>query len=406
MKKNLLKRLLSYIFKNKALFIVVVISSVFYALLTLLSPLLIGNSIDMILSASFSSFLTSLLFLLASYIFLFLFDFLLTFSSTKLATMVSKILRIEMFHQLIKLPFSYLDRTPPGEITNHFSIDTDNIMNGIIQSLPRLIIGLATILISIFVMFYLNRILASILIITAPIMYYLSKFITLNTNRFYISRTNLTSHLNSYAEEITSGIKTIKNFSYELNAKNKFEKQNQQVRSFSLKASFYSSLSHPITRLVSNSGYILVGVMGAYLASKGKLSIGEISTFLLYTTIFTRPFSEITSVVSELQLSLASAKRIFDFLDQKSEIDSGKLIPATFEGNIEFRNVNFSYRKDSPFITNFNLVIPKGTTTAIVGKTGSGKTTIFNLLMRFYEIQDGAIYIRRHQYFGYSQSNS
>ena len=245
-------------------------------------------------------------------------------------------------------------------------------------------------------MINLNIWITLILIIVSIFMFLISKFIIKNTSKLFDKRANMLADLNSYVEEIISSKQTLDNYNYEDTIKKKFKNKNDTLYNYGYKAQFYSSLTNPSTRLISNSSYVLIGIIGIIFAKIGLLTIGNISSFLLYTNIFTKPFNEISSIFSEIQTAFSSAKRFLAFIknDESIEFKKNSLLPITnLNGIIEFKNVFFSYEKDKKLIENFNLYIPKNKSVAIVGKTGSGKTTIINLLSRFYEIQNGEILI-------------
>ena len=245
-------------------------------------------------------------------------------------------------------------------------------------------------------MINLNIPLTVLLIVLSLLMFAISKYIVSHTNNMFVKRADLLAKLNAYTDELISGKKTFDNFNYnEISGKN-FKEKNSELYNYGYKTQFYSSLTNPSTRFVSNLSYIIIAMLGIIFCKNGNLTIGNISTFLIYTNLFTRPFNEITAVFSEIQTAIASYKRILKFIatpiiENLPSSNSIKL-PEKPNYSIEFKNVYFSYT-DKPFIQDFNLYIPNGKSIAIVGKTGSGKTTIINLLNRFYEISSGEILI-------------
>ena len=297
------------------------------------------------------------------------------------------------FQKINNIKIKEIDKIEYGNILNQFSIDLENISNGIIQGLPKIISGIVIVIFSIIVMLKMNIKMSIILIIVAPVMYFISKWVTKNTNVFFNHRANIVAKLNNNAEEFITYQNTVRDFNYEEISEKKFDDLNTELYKTGVKAQFYSALTNPITRLVSNIGYVLTGIVGVILMLNGEITIGDIMTFLMYTSIFTRPFNEITAILSELQTAFASSKRIDEFLNcEEEKFETTNQDIMKIKGNIEFKNVEFSYTKD-PFIKNFNLKVKAGEKIAIVGKTGAGKTTIVNLLMRFYEIDNGDIYI-------------
>lgn len=388
-----MKRLLKYILQFKFLFIGICLFSLLSALCNIIAPVFVGNIIDEMISKDSKLFL-NLFFLLSLYLFLFISNILLNLFLTKLTSKTSLNIRNDLFNKLNKLTIAYTDKEKYGDIVNRFTVDVDNLSNGIITSLSKITIGVITTIASIIIMLEINYVMAIILIFVAPIMYIISNYIKKKTNKLFTKRAYKLSELNGFTEEIISGQKTFKDFSYEDIAIKNFKNINHDLYYIGLKSQFYSSLTNPSTRFISNLAYIFVGILGILFTKAERITIGNLSTFLIYTSVFTRPFNEITAAIAEIQTSLASSSRIFEFLDEPDEIDSSKNLPIkSLNGYIEFNDVDFSYSKDTSFIRNLNLSVNKGETIAIVGKTGAGKTTIINLLMRFYEISNGEIII-------------
>lgn len=386
-----MKRLSKYILQFKLLFIFICIFSLISAVCTIIAPVFVGNIIDEMLHNT-NKLLINLAILVLLYIILFVSNLFLNLFLTKLTSKTSHNIRNDLFNKLNKLTIAYTDKEKYGDIVNRFTVDVDNLSNGIITSFSKITTGIVTTIISVFIMLKINYIMAIILILIAPIMYIISNYIKKSTKKLFTSRAYKLSELNGYTEEIISGQKTFKDFAFENNAISNFKSINHDLYYIGLKSQFYSSLTNPSTRFVSNLAYILIGILGILFVKIEKITIGNLSTFLMYTTIFTRPFNEITAAIAEIQTSLASSSRIFEFLDEPNEVDSLNKLPIkTLTGFIDFEDVSFSYSKDKTFIKNFNLKVNKGETIAIVGKTGSGKTTLINLLMRFYEINSGKI---------------
>lgn len=384
--KNHFSKLIPYFTKHKATLIAIFVFSATSAILTVLAPFFVGKTIDAFVLGTSTLHLFVLLFL--CYFALLGSNLLLNHFSAHLASVISHDLRNDLLEKLNKLSISYFDKTPYGNILNHFSVDCNNIANGILQSFSKLIMGIVTVLVSIFLLLSLNVPLAFLLFLSAPMMYFLSRFITTHTKSNFEKRATKMKNLTAYSEEIIHNWKMIQDFSYETIAFQNFAKKSNELSRSGIQAQFFSSLTNPLTRLVTNFFYILIGITSIFLAGLQKISIGNISTFLMYITIFTRPFNEITSILSEIQTALSSSKQIFAFLEEPEEIrNSSYALPLeSLEGNILFQDVTFSYGSSTPVLNHLNLEIKKGERIAIVGKTGSGKTTLVNLLMRFYEL--------------------
>ena len=357
---------------SKFYILLIIIFSVLSAGLSITYPVIIGNLIDKLgINTTLINYFISLALI---FIFLFISNFLLNYFLTSYATKLSRNIRTILFNKINNLPLSILENFEKGEIINMFSTDIENISNGTMQSVSKIISGIFTIILATYIMINLNIPLTVLLIFLSLLMFVISK----------------------YTDELISGKKTLDNFNYnEISSKN-FKEKNSELYNYGYKTQFYSSLTNPSTRFVSNLSYIIIAMLGIIFCKNGNLTIGNISTFLIYTNLFTRPFNEITAVFSEIQTAIASYKRILKFIttpiiENLPSSNSIKL-PEKPNYSIEFKNVYFSYT-DKPFIQDFNLYIPNGKSIAIVGKTGSGKTTIINLLNRFYEISSGEILI-------------
>lgn len=382
-----------YILKDKKIIILISIFTILVSVITVIAPIYVGRIIDKFVELSYQEFITNLITLITLYVVIYIFSILQVKFLSRMIAKLQKEIRENLFNKINNIKIKEIDKIEYGNILNQFSIDLENISNGIIQGLPKIISGIVIVIVSIIVMLKINIKMSAILIIVAPVMYFISKWVTKNTNVFFNDRANIVAKLNNNAEEFITYQNTVKDFNYEEISEKKFEDLNTELYKTGVKAQFYSALTNPITRLVSNIGYVVTGIVGVILMLNGEITIGDITTFLMYTSIFTRPFNEITAILSELQTAFASSTRIDEFLNSEDEIfeTTNKNI-IKIKGDIEFKNVEFSYTKE-PFIKNFNLKVKEGEKIAIVGKTGAGKTTIVNLLMRFYEIDNGDIYI-------------
>ncbi len=379
---------------SKFYILLIIIFSILSAGLSITYPVIIGNLIDKLgTNTTLINYFVSLALI---FIFLFISNFLLNYFLTSYATKLSRNIRTTLFNKINNLPLSILENFEKGAIINMFSTDIENISTGTMQSISKIISGIFTIILATYIMINLNIPLTVLLIVLSLLMFAISKYIVSHTNTMFTKRADLLANLNSYTDEYISGKKTFDNFNYnEISSKN-FEEKNSELYNYGYKTQFYSSLTNPSTRFVSNISYIIIAMIGIIFCKNGSLTIGNISTFLIYTNLFTRPFNEITAVFGEIQTAIASYKRILKFIttpiiDNLPSSTSIKL-PEKTNYSIEFKNVYFSYT-DKPFIQDFNLYIPNGKSIAIVGKTGSGKTTIINLLNRFYEISSGEILI-------------
>lgn len=386
-------RLKEYILKNKFIIILIVVSCVISTILTLLAPVLVGDVIEKIVIWDMQSIAKQILLIACMYIGVFILDYVSIINLSKLSSKIGSEIREQLFSKLHKVSISYIDKSSHGEIVNKFSFDVENICLAIIQGASKIIIGIVTVIGAIIIMVKLNYILAIITVFSAPLMYFISRFIVNRSKEMFRSRGEIISKINGYTGEIINSNKTVKDFNYTKIAEDKFNKMNEKLFEDAKKAQFYSSLTNPCTRFVNNLTYILIGIVGIILAKNGEADLGIITSFLMYVNIFARPFNEITGVMSELQTAFSSVNKIREFLSSKEEERTDRGNIKDIKGNIDFINVYFSYNKDMRFIENMNLSVKQGESIAIVGKTGAGKTSIVNLIMKFYDINKGQILI-------------
>lgn len=392
-----MKNFKKYLKNSKYSIIIIALFSIISSVMTILAPIYIGKTIDSTIPFIKENLITEIIKLLLIYVILFISNLLLNKALIKFATKTSKAIRADLFEKTNRLTLKYLDKNLYGDTLNRFTVDVENVSNGLIQSVSKITMGIITVIISIIIMIKINKVMTVILICIAPIMYIISRFVGRNTTKLFSKRAEKISDINGYTEEALTGFKTIKNFNSEQYFENNFKNKNESLKNVGIKSQFYSSLTNPSTRFVSNLAYIVVAISGIMIIKStagAHFSIGNLTTFLVYTNVFTRPFNEITSIISEIQTAIASAKRIFDYLNEKEEPQNSKIVQLDkIEGRVEFKNVYFSYVNNKKFIEKFNLIANPKQNIAIVGKTGAGKTTIVNLLMRFYEINSGEITI-------------
>ena len=395
-----LKRLLSYLLKYKGITILIIIFSLISTILNLITPLYIGKTIDEIVLSEYSKLIKSIITLVSIYLIIFISESFLVKLINKLEYNVTQKIREDLFKKITTVKIKTLDSTKYGEIINKFSVDISNTSNVISNGILKCISGIITVIFASIIMIKINITMSIIVMISAPIIYYVSRFITNKTNKFFKLRTQKMEDFNGMANEFISNEKTIKDFAYNTKAISKFNKMSNELQSVSIKTQFFSSLTNPITRYISHISYITIGVVGVILLMYKKITIGNISSFLLYTNTFSKPFNEITAIIAEIQQGIASAEKIFEFLDEEDEKNLNNTV-SNIIGNIEFKNVFFSYNKSQKFIENLNLKVNKGEVVAIVGKTGAGKTTIANLLLRLYDIDSGKILIDGKDIYNY-----
>lgn len=398
MKISVLKRLLNYIKPYKFHLIIALLSAIITVCSSLLNPILIGKAVDYIIcinNVDYSGILKISLFLAISILFGSIFQLIMTRCTNKITYNTVKDIRVEAFNKLTTVPLKYIDSNSHGDIISRVINDIDNISNGLLQGFSQLFTGMITILGTILFMLSINVFITFVVILLTPLSLFVASFIAKHSHEMFKKQSKIQGELTGYIDEMISNQKIIKSFSYEDKAQKHFEEINSRLYTCGFKAQFYSSLTNPSTRFVNGIVYAAVGITGALAALKGRLSVGQISSFLSYSNQYTKPFNEISGVFTEFQSALASASRIFELLDTEDEKadlnNSNDLISC--EGNISIKDVSFSYDKHKKLIENFNLSVKPGDNIAIVGPTGCGKTTLINLLMRFYNIDSGTIKI-------------
>ena len=395
--KNTFKRIFDYLKKSKRNIIAAFICAVISVILSLIGPILIGHAIDMMITkgnVNFKSIIMILIELVVVYSFGSLFTWILTYLTNTISYDTVRSMRKDLFDKINSLPLNFFDTNAHGDIISRFINDTDAISDGLLQGITTMMTGIATIIGAIAFMVSINWIMALIVILSAPLTYFMARYITINCQKYFKAQATELGRLNGYVEEIVSGQKTVKAFSYEKKSFDNFKEVNNSLYNVGVKSQFFGALVNPSTRLINNIVYAVVGMTGSVISILGMITIGEISSFLIYSNLFSKPLNEITGVFTQIQSAAASAQRVFDILDMESEEDeSQKARLHKCIGNIKFEDVEFSYDKGKKLITDLSFEAESGHKIAIVGKTGAGKTTIVNLLMRFYDIDNGHIYL-------------
>lgn len=396
--KEVLKRLIVFLWLFKGLLIFSLICAFLSVFLNVAAPMLIGSIIDQITgSLSKQQLLSDIVLLIILYVLYSLFNWGMMAASNRIAFSSSSVLRRQLYEKLEKLPVSFYDQSTRGDLISRFINDIDFISDGFLQGLSTMLSGVATIVLTLVFMLQINLIMTAIVVISAPFTYLVARVITLRTNRYFNEQANILGKLNGYSEEMLSGIRTVKAYGYEEDAQQQFEAYNQQLYTSGVKSQFYGSLANPSTRFVMNTAYAIVGAIGALLAFFSQITIGNISTFLIYSNLFSKPFTEITGVMTQLQSAVSSGKRIFTIMDlEEQSDDSNKDVLNLKKGEIDFEHVSFAYDPQKPLMKDIDLHVKAGSKVAVVGKTGAGKTTLVNLLMRFYDISSGCIRIDGH----------
>lgn len=397
MNDSVIKKLLTYISPYKHYLLLALVGAIGSVILMLYVPTVIGNAIDYMIGKGKVDFIKisdTLLYLAVIIICSAFFQWLLSLSANKLAYYSIKDLRIQCFQKLQKLPIKSIDASSHGDIISRIIQDIDLINDGLIQTFSQLFNGIILILLSMLFMLHIQPVMACAVLLLTPISLFAAYFIVKNSRKYFNEQSKIRGVLSNHLEEMIDSLKLIKNLSYEEKAVQKFNTINHDLLLCGQDAQFFSSLSNPTTRFIGNLIYALAALMGAFFIVSNTMSVGSLSAFLIYANQYNKPFNELSGVISELQNSLASANRVFDFLELEEEVEEeNKLTYQDCLGNVFFQDVSFSYQTDKPFIQHMSFQAKAGTRTAIVGATGCGKTTLINLLMKFYDIDSGRILI-------------
>ena len=396
-----LKKLIKYIGKNKYLFFALIAIMLIITLLNLAAPMIQQIAIDCItitkkrISVDFSGLGKTLVLLGIVYLFSSLFTFLQGICSARLSQYTVKTMRRDLFKNLVRLPIKYLDTHNHGDIMSRMTNDVENISTTVSQSIGSLISGILTIVGTIVIMLIYSPILTLISLSTIFLTIFVSAFLTKFMKKYFVQQQILLGQLNGHVEEMVTGYKTVVSYSKEKDACDDFEKMSNELKKCAVKAQIYGGVMGPCMNLISNFGFILIAAFGGWLAIKGHITIGTIQAFILYSKQFSRPINEIANQYANIQTAIAGAERIFDVMDADKEKDEPKAVFDTenVKGNIIFKDINFPYVPEKPVLNDLDLEVKAGQKIAIVGATGSGKTTIVNLLTRFYPIDSGEITI-------------
>ena len=406
-----LRRLLRYVGRYKGLMTGVFLSALVGNAALLLAPKLVGRAIDLILPGGDASFFPALLKMLGVIGTLYLVGCGLTWIAALCANVAAnrtvRDLRVDLFDKLGRLPLKFYDANSRGDVMSRFTNDIDAIADGLNQGIPQLTSGVITVILSLAFMLTLNPWVTLVVVFVTPLCFFVGYFITKYGSKRFREQQKALGKLNGYAEEMISGQRTVKAFGYEERETARFGEINGELYDCGYRAQFASALVNPSTRFVNNIAYVLVGVFGILAVLRGALTTGGVASFLTYTAQFSKPFNEITSITMQLQLAMASARRVFAVLDEAEQDPEPPSVSQLLgaRGAVQFRDVSFSYTPDRKLIEDFCLQVKPGETIAIVGPTGAGKTTLVNLLMRFYEVDGGQIYVDGREITGLTRDS-
>ncbi|MGN0550621.1 MAG: ABC transporter ATP-binding protein [Acutalibacteraceae bacterium] len=390
------KRILSYTGKYSLFLLGALICSAVSVCLTLLGPVLVGNAVDCIITkgkVDFESVFKILSYLVLTIAGVALFQWLMTLCTNAVSYRTVQDLRKEIFKKFCDVPISYIDKSIHGDLISRTVNDIDAVGDGLLQGITQLFQGVITILGTLVFMLTINYKIAIVVVLITPLSLFVAAFIARLCAKMFKEQQQTQGEISGFVEEIIGNQKLSAAFLMEEENEERFDKINQRLYVCGKKAQFASSLANPSTRFVNGIVYAAVGIIGALGAVNGVLTVGQLSCFLTYANQYTKPFNEVTGVITQLQTAIAGAKRVFAVLDEENqEPDSENALVLTHcSGNIQIENVYFSYTPEQRLIESFNLSVKPGQRIAIVGPTGCGKTTLINLLMRFYDVTSGSI---------------
>ena len=395
--KGTLLRVLQYVKPYRVLVIVSLLCACVSAAAQLLIPVLTGKAIDQMIGAGQVNLSGVLVFAVWIAVVAALSaatqQFLAT-SNNKIAYNISRDLRNAAFHKLQRLPLSYLDAHPSGDLVSRMIADVDTFSDGLLMGFTQLFTGVVLIVGTLTIMLIKNWMIALLVVVLTPLSMFVASFIARKTHHYFTEQARVRGQQTALINELIEGQKVVQSFGHEAASLSDFDCINDELGRVSLNATFFSSLTNPSTRLVNNIIYAAVALVGALSAVGGGISVGDLSVFLSYASQYAKPFNEISGVVTELQNALACAARVFSLLDEDDRVpDKENAAVLSPKGTVDLKDVCFRYVPDRPLIEGFNLHVKPGQRIAIVGPTGCGKTTMINLLMRFYDVNSGAIHV-------------
>ncbi len=394
-----LKQLLNMLGKQKIIFVFSLLLAAIGVALSLYIPVLVGDAIDCIIGKGNVDFakITNIIFkIIATITLTAISQWLMTICNNRITFRLVHDLRSKSFSKLQKLPLSYIDTHPYGDIVSRVISDVDTLADGLLIGFSQLFTGIITVLGTVVLMFGINWKIALIVVILTPVSLLVAKFISDRTYSMFKLQSETRGEQTAFIDETVGNQKVVNAFGHNDKAIEKFEEINERLRKYSLRAIFFSSMVNPSTRVINATIYALVCLVGA-LSVNSVFTVGALSVLLSYSSQYAKPFNEISGVITELAAALASAERVFELINSDEEIpDIGLYELPTSEGKVDLDNVSFSYVPEKPLISGITLNFQSGQQIAIVGPTGCGKTTLINLLMRFYDVTNGSISVDGH----------
>lgn len=401
--REIYQRILLLIKPYRHLLILSLVFAVISVVLTLYAPVLTGRGIDLVIGKGNVDF-NGLLPILARFALVVaataLAQWLMNLCNNKITYHVVKDIRTQAFEHLEELPLRYIDSRQYGEIISRVVADVDQFSDGLLMGFSQLFTGIITIFGTLGFMLGINVAITVFVVVMTPMSLFVASFIARRTFSMFRAQSEARAAMTGLVDEMVGNQKIVKAFSYEKEAEQRFQAMNEKLRASSLKAIFFSSLTNPSTRFVNNLVSTGVAIIGAVMAIRGRITVGQLSCFVSYANQYTKPFNEISGVATEFQNAVVCAGRVFDLIDETPQTPDAQdaliLTPERVDGSVELKNVAFSYKKEAPLIQNLNLKVKPGQRIAIVGPTGCGKTTMINLLMRFYDVDAGEIRVSNY----------
>ena len=394
--KEIMKKVLHHIGRYKFFLLFSILMAAVSVALTLYILILTGDVVDCIVGpgqVDFAGVLVILKKMAMIILFTAIIQWLMNTCNNKIAYQVVRDVRDEAFKKLEILPLKYIDGHAHGDIVSRIIADVDQFSDGLLMGFTQLFTGVVTIIGTLLFMLSINVTTTIVVVVLTPLSFFIASFIAKSTFSMSKLQSQTRGEQTSLIDEMIGNEKVVKAFGQEEKVIKRFDEINDRLEKASVKAIFFSSLTNPCTRFVNSLVYAGVGILGAYLAISGRITVGQLSSFLSYANQYTKPFNEISGVITELQTALACAGRVFEFIEEEPQIpdaeDAVKLVEP--KGQITMEHVSFSYTDEQKLITDFNLTVQPGQRVAIVGPTGCGKTTVINLLMRFYDVKSGSI---------------
>lgn len=399
--KDTIKKVLSFLGVYRIFMLISVILAALIVALTLYVPILIGDAIDLIVDTGvdFDLIMKYLIQILAVVALTSVLQWIMNIINNRVTYHVVRDIRKEAFDKLQILPLSYVDSRSTGEIVSRIITDVDQFADGLLMGFTQLFTGIVTILGTLVIMLRLNPWITLVVVVITPLSLFVANFIAKRTYSMFKLQSETRAEQTSLIDEMITGAKVVKAYGQEEEVVESFDEINERLKKCSLRAIFFSSLTNPCTRFVNSIVYAAVALSGAFTVLTGNMTVGILSCFLSYSNQYTKPFNEVSGVITELQNALACAARIFELIEEtpQPEESENAYVLDKADGKVELKDVSFAYTKGQKLIENVSIDIKPGQNVAIVGPTGCGKTTVINLLMRFYDTDKGGIYVDGHE---------